>query len=66
MLAIQIDGFAHHRAADRRRDIAADARLALLGYTVLRFDYRQILFEPDAVRATVVAAMAQGLHLRRR
>lgn len=65
-LAIQIDGFAHHQAADRRRDIAADARLALLGYTVLRFDYRQILFEPDAVRATVIAAMAQGLHLRRR
>lgn len=61
-LITQIDGFAHHRAADRRRDIRADARLALRGYTVLRFDYYQVLFEPEAVIATVAAAMAQGLH----
>ena len=40
---VQIDGFEHHRTAkDRRRDIAHDARLTLLGYTVLRFDYVQI------------------------
>lgn len=65
-LAIQIDGFAHHSsAADRRRDIRADARLALLGYTVLRFDYRQILFDWPYVRDTIVHAMAQGLHLIR-
>ena len=37
-LVIQLDGFAHHQASDRRRDIRADARLTLRGYTVLRFD----------------------------
>ena len=61
-LLIQLDGFAHHRAADRRRDIRADARLRLRGYTVLRFDYVQVLFEPEDVIALVAAAMAQGLH----
>jgi very-short-patch-repair endonuclease len=65
-LVIQIDGFAHHSAApDRRRDIAHDARLALRGYTVLRFDYAQVMFEPEYVRDTVLAAIAQGLHLAR-
>ncbi|KSU54218.1 endonuclease domain-containing protein [Microbacterium enclense] len=63
-LAIQIDGFAFHSSpADRRRDIRQDARLLLRGYTVLRFDYVQILFEPDYVIDTVRLAMAQGRHL---
>lgn len=63
-LLVQIDGFAHHSsAADRRRDIRADARLALRGYTVLRFDWYQILFEWPEVEKTVLAAVAQGLHL---
>ncbi|MFT4214316.1 MAG: DUF559 domain-containing protein [Microbacterium sp.] len=61
-LAIQIDGFAHHRAAERRRDLRADARLALRGYTVLRFDYFQILFCPDEVVGTVRMAIAQRRH----
>lgn len=64
-LGIQIDGFAHHRSADRRRDIRQDARLALRGFTVLRFDYAQVLFEPEYVVATVSTAIAQGLHLAR-
>lgn len=61
-LAIQLDGFAHHQASDRRRDLRADARLALRGFTVLRFDYHQILFDPAYVTATVTDAIAQGLH----
>jgi very-short-patch-repair endonuclease len=62
-LVIQIDGFEFHsRPADRRRDIAHDAALTLSGYTVLRFDYQQILFEWDAVARTVLDAVAQGLH----
>jgi very-short-patch-repair endonuclease len=66
-LAIQIDGFAHHsRPNDRRRDLRADARLALRGITVLRFDYQQLLFDPDYVIDTVRTAMAQELHLRAR
>ncbi|MFT3798615.1 DUF559 domain-containing protein [Microbacterium sp.] len=63
LLAIQIDGFAHHQAADRRRDLRADARLALRGYIVLRFDYYQILFCPDEVIATVRMALAQLMHV---
>lgn len=61
-LITQIDGFAHHQAAERRRDIRHDARLALQGYTVLRFDYQQILFDWGHVEATVLLALAQGLH----
>lgn len=62
-LGIQIDGFEFHSEADdRRRDIRHDARLALLGFTVLRFDYVQILFHWDEVLATIQAAIAQGLH----
>lgn len=62
-LGIQIDGFAHHSAAkDRRRDIRADARLALRGYTILRFDVQQVLHDPRYVEQTVQLAIAQGLH----
>lgn len=63
-LVIQLDGFAHHNsAAERRRDLEADVRLRLRGYTVFRFDYRQVHFEPEFVLETVRTAMAQGLHL---
>ena len=61
-LVIQLDGFAHHQASDRRRDIRADARLTLRGYAVLRFDYQQVFFDWDYVEATVLAAVAQGRH----
>ncbi|MBD3943923.1 DUF559 domain-containing protein [Microbacterium sp. NEAU-LLC] len=64
-LAIQLDGFAHHSdATDRRRDIEADARLALRGYTVLRFDYYQVLFQWEQVLETILTAMAQNAHRR--
>lgn len=65
-LVVQIDGFAHHRSADRRRDLRQDARLLLRGYTVLRFDYVQVLFEPEYVIETVRMAMAQRRHLAAR
>jgi very-short-patch-repair endonuclease len=65
-LVVQIDGFAHHSdAAARRRDIAADARLTLRGYTVLRFDWKQILFDWLFVEQTMLMAVAQRLHLAR-
>ena len=64
-LVTQIDGFAHHStAADRRRDLAADARLIARGYVVLRFDYYQLLFQWDLVLETILTAIAQGAHLR--
>ena len=60
---LQIDGYDFHRtAAQRRADIAHDRRLTLRGYTVLRFDYRQVLFEWDTIEAEVRHAMAIGLH----
>ena len=63
-LIVQLDGFAFHSsAASRRRDIAADVRLRLLGYTVLRFDYQQVLFRPETVQEAIRMAVAQGLHL---
>lgn len=62
-LVVQLDGFAHHQAGDRRRDLRADARLVLRGYTVLRFDYQQVLFDWPYVEATILEAVAQGRHL---
>lgn len=63
-LVVQTDGFSFHSTAEQRRaDIAQDRRFALLGYTVLRYDYRQIMFEWPRVEAEIVRAMAQGLHL---
>lgn len=63
-LVVQLDGFEHHSSPTaRRRDLDADARLVLLGYTVLRFDYQQVIFEWDRIEAVLVTAMAQRLHL---
>lgn len=64
-LVVQIDGFAFHQARDRRRDIAHDAQLVLHGYTVLRFDFVQILYEWEDVLATILTAVAQDLHRAR-
>lgn len=61
-LVVQLDGFAHHQAADRRRDLRHDAELAVRGFTVLRFDYYQVLFRPEEVIRAVATAIAQGLH----
>jgi very-short-patch-repair endonuclease len=63
-LVVQLDGFEHHSSpAARRRDTDADARLVLLGYTVLRFDYQQVMFEWERVEAVLVTAMAQRLNV---
>ena len=63
-LVVQLDGFEHHSSpASRRRDMDADARLALLGYTVLRFDYQQVMIEWERVEAVLATAMAQRVHL---
>ncbi|MFG6445416.1 DUF559 domain-containing protein [Microbacterium sp. P07] len=63
-LLVQIDGFEHHSAPkDRRRDIRADARLALRGFTTFRFDWYQVMFDWAFVETSVLTAVAQGLHL---
>jgi very-short-patch-repair endonuclease len=63
-LVYQIDGFAHHSdPRQRRSDIAHDRLLRSLGYTVLRFDYREIVHEWPRVEAEIIRAMVHGLHL---
>ncbi|GAA3768395.1 hypothetical protein GCM10022240_21090 [Microbacterium kribbense] len=62
-LVIQLDGYTYHSSSSQRRtDIAHDRALRLLGYTVLRFDYVEIMHDWAKVEAHVTAAMAQGLH----
>jgi len=60
-LVLQIDG-GHHVGAQRREDIAHDARLALLGYHVIRVDYAQVVHAWPQVHDLIVRAVAQGLH----
>lgn len=62
-LVTQVDGYAFHNDPEaRRRDIAHDALLRLEGYTVLRFDYHQVMNGWTRVVADVRRALAQGLH----
>lgn len=63
LLVVQLDGGHHLEQKQRRRDIRHDAHLRLMGYTVLRFDYQQVLFDWPYVEAIVTAAVAQRLHL---
>ena len=48
-LVIEVDGSQHLEMEHRVRDELRDEFLAELGLTVLRFDNRQVLCEPDAV-----------------
>ena len=63
-LVLQIDGFAHHSSsAQRTKDIAHDAELALRGYTVVRLSYGQIIHDWPAVERSIRRALAARLHL---
>ncbi len=48
-LVIEVDGGQHFEADNARADAARTVRLAGLGFTVLRFDNRQVLTERAAV-----------------
>jgi len=58
-LVLQVDGFQHHLAGQRRQDIEHDALLGLDGYRVLRFAYGDVVDRWDHVEALVTATMAQ-------
>ncbi|TDN91965.1 very-short-patch-repair endonuclease [Microbacterium sp. BK668] len=60
-LVLQVDG-GHHVGAQRRSDIAHDARLTLLGYHVIRVDLAQVVSAWPEVHDLIVRAIAQGLH----
>ncbi|MEU1970171.1 DUF559 domain-containing protein [Microbacterium sp. NPDC019599] len=61
-LVVQLDGGHHLEKKQRRRDITHDSRLRLMGYTVFRFDYHQVLFDWAHVESVITTAVAQGLH----
>ena len=57
-VVIEVDGHEWHDSPDAQaRDYGRDIRLAALGYTVLRFDYQQVMFEPDLVLAAITSAL---------
>lgn len=61
-LVVQLDGFAFHRdAAQRRRDIRHDRELTALGFTVLRFDYYDVVHDWKRVERELRRAIALGL-----
>lgn len=63
-VVVQLDG-GHHVGAQRASDIAHDAELALLGYTVIRVTYGQVMGRWHEVQDRIMRAVAQGLHLAR-
>ena len=63
-LVIELDGWEFHSSRDHfEEDRRRDARLAELGYRVLRFTYRQLMRGWARVRAAVLACVARGDHL---
>lgn len=56
-LVVELDSKEFH---ERERDYARDARLSARGYRVLRFSYRQVMFDWAAVEVAVQAAIARG------
>ncbi|MGV8884596.1 MAG: DUF559 domain-containing protein [Microbacteriaceae bacterium] len=63
-LVIELDGWRFHKdRAQFEEDRRRDARLALLGYRVLRFTYRQLMRRWRSVLASVEACVARGDHV---
>ncbi len=64
-LVIEFDGRRYHEALDRRRyDRARDRLLVTLGYTLLRFDWADVVDHPERVVREIRAVLA-GLEGRR-
>lgn len=61
-LVLQIDGFEFHRTAEQReRDLAQDRRLVLMGYTVFRYGYVDVLYRWPEVESEVRHALGARL-----
>jgi hypothetical protein len=57
-LIVETDGHAHHGTRTAfERDRAKDARLTMLGYRVVRFTYRQLVYEREIVVATLLGLL---------
>jgi len=62
-VVVETDGrLGHDDAVSRARDYGRDAALVRLGYSVVRLNYAQVMFDPAGALATIVAA----LHSHRR
>lgn len=61
LLVVETDGYRYHgdRAAFER-DRSRDATLALMGYSVLRFSYRQVSDEAPVVADTICSLLRRG------
>jgi very-short-patch-repair endonuclease len=58
-LIVEVDGYAFHSSRSAfERDRRRDAELQTSGYRVIRITWRQIADEPEAVIATLAAALA--------
>lgn len=62
-LVLQIDGAQHNDPTQREKDIAHDARLRLLGYTVIRVNYLQVMNDWPTVQHLIMQAVGQRLHV---
>jgi very-short-patch-repair endonuclease len=61
-IIIETDGRKWHEGLEpEKRDYDRDIRLAALGYQVLRFNYRQVMFHRAEVIAAIQAALAAHL-----
>jgi very-short-patch-repair endonuclease len=60
-LILEADGKDHHSKWDQvMKDMARQNLIVLDGWTVLRFSWRQVLYQPDLVIRTVSRALAAG------
>jgi very-short-patch-repair endonuclease len=58
-LIVELDGFDTHRTTFAfERDRARDRRLQAAGWTVVRITWRQLVDEPEAIRADLTRLLA--------
>jgi len=66
-LVVEVGSFLHHGSAEAYEDDRERvATLTRLGFVVLDFTYRQVMFDWKTVLATTLSVMAEGAHLGRR
>jgi very-short-patch-repair endonuclease len=63
-LAIEVDGYdSHHEHEQIENDRQREAVLVALGFRILRFTYRQVMYDWPAVVAAIRACLDRGDHL---
>jgi hypothetical protein len=60
-IAVEVDGASHQTAQGRARDAKKTARLAALGWRVLRFRNREVLEDPTACARRVLAPAEEAV-----